>query len=56
MDYYLNQNYPNPFNSRTIISYQIKERSYVKLSVYDIKGELLITLINKEQDAGYYET
>ncbi|OGU77263.1 MAG: hypothetical protein A2V93_10410 [Ignavibacteria bacterium RBG_16_34_14] len=54
-DYILYQNYPNPFNPSTIISYEIKEHSYVKLMVYDIKGELIEVLVNKEQDAGYYE-
>ena len=54
-DYILYQNFPNPFNPSTIIGYEIKERGYVKLMVYDIKGELIYVLINKEQDAGYYE-
>ncbi|MDP2364304.1 MAG: hypothetical protein Q8M94_11130, partial [Ignavibacteria bacterium] len=54
-DYILYQNYPNPFNPSTRISYEIKERAYVKLMVYDIKGELVTVLVNKEQTAGYYE-
>ena len=54
-DYILYQNYPNPFNPSTIISYEIKERAYVKLMVYDIKGELISVMVNKEQNAGYYE-
>jgi hypothetical protein len=54
-DYILYQNYPNPFNPSTKISYEIKDHSYVKLMVYDIKGELISVLVNKEQDAGYYE-
>ena len=54
-DYILYQNYPNPFNPSTTIGYGIKERSYVKLMVYDIKGELISVLVNKEQNAGYYE-
>ena len=48
-DYILFQNYPNPFNPNTMISYSIKERSHVKLMVYDIKGELITVLVNKEQ-------
>jgi hypothetical protein len=55
-DYILYQNYPNPFNPSTTISYELKERAYVKLMVYDIKGELITVLVNKEQQAGYYET
>ncbi len=54
-DYILYQNYPNPFNPSTKIGYEIKEHSYVKLIVYDIKGELIEVLVNKEQNGGYYE-
>lgn len=54
-DYQLYQNFPNPFNPSTTISYWLKERGYVKLYVYDIKGELVSVLVNKEQDAGFYQ-
>ncbi|MBK7378525.1 MAG: right-handed parallel beta-helix repeat-containing protein [Ignavibacteriales bacterium] len=54
-DYRLYQNYPNPFNPSTKISYRLKERGYVKLYVYDIKGELVSTLVNQTQEAGFYE-
>ena len=54
-NYKLFQNYPNPFNPTTRIAYRLKERGYVKLYVYDIKGELVETLVNKIQDRGYYE-
>ena len=53
--YFLYQNYPNPFNPSTTIGYKLKERGYVKLMVYDIKGELVSILVNQEQEAGYYE-
>ncbi|MFC2103361.1 hypothetical protein ACFLSS_02915 [Bacteroidota bacterium] len=55
-DYILYQNYPNPFNPSTKIGYRLKERGYVKLMVYDIKGELIGVLVNEVKDAGYYET
>jgi hypothetical protein len=54
-DYRLYQNYPNPFNPSTKIGYRLKERGYVKLMVYDIKGELIEVLVNKVQEAGYHE-
>jgi hypothetical protein len=53
--YQLYQNYPNPFNPSTTIGYKLKERGYVKLYVYDIKGELVSVLVNQVQEAGYYE-
>jgi hypothetical protein len=54
-DYRLYQNFPNPFNPSTTISYRLKERGYVKLYVYDIKGELVSVLVNQTQDAGFYK-
>jgi hypothetical protein len=54
-NYILYQNYPNPFNPSTRIGYKLKERGYVKLYVYDIKGELVSVLLNQTQEAGYYE-
>jgi hypothetical protein len=54
-DYRLFQNYPNPFNPSTKIGYRLKERGYVKMYVYDIKGELVSILVNGEQESGYYE-
>ena len=46
--------YPNPFNPITNICYQIKEQSFVKLTIYDINGRLVETLVNEQKDAGYY--
>jgi hypothetical protein len=54
-NYILYQNYPNPFNPSTKIGYKLKERGYVKLYIYDIKGELISVLVNQTQEAGYYE-
>lgn len=49
------QNYPNPYNPVTTIPFKIKERGYVKVMVYDIKGEILTTLVNETKETGYYE-
>ena len=54
-NYILYQNFPNPFNPSTTISYKLKERAYVKLYVYDVKGELMEVLVNQYQEAGYYQ-
>ena len=48
-------NYPNPFNPSTVIPYRLKEGGYVKLYVYDVKGELVRILVNDWQERGYYE-
>jgi hypothetical protein len=53
--YSLEQNYPNPFNPSTTIKYSIKEDGFVKLSVFNLLGEEVTTLVNNEQKAGRYE-
>jgi len=54
--YGLNQNYPNPFNPVTNISYLIPRSSKVSLKVYDIKGQLISTLFEGNQNVGIYLT
>ncbi|MDO9578416.1 MAG: C25 family cysteine peptidase [Candidatus Cloacimonadales bacterium] len=50
----LENNYPNPFNIETIIEYQISDANIANLQIYNIKGQLVKTLINKKHDAGKY--
>jgi len=54
IDFKLNQNYPNPFNPSTIINYQLAQNSTVDLSIFNMIGEKVITLVAKEQSAGNY--
>jgi hypothetical protein len=49
----LSQAFPNPFNPTTIINYEINKKSHVQLSIYDVLGREIKTLINKNQGAGY---
>jgi len=53
--YSLQQNYPNPFNPHTVIKYGLPKPGSVKLIVYNILGEEISVLVNKEQNAGYYK-
>ncbi len=53
-EYLLSQNFPNPFNPVTTINYQIPNSGQVELKVFDILGNLVSTLVNQKQDAGFY--
>jgi photosystem II stability/assembly factor-like uncharacterized protein len=53
-DYRLLQNYPNPFNPSTNIQFNIPEFSFVTLSVYDLLGNLISTLVSDNLTAGNY--
>jgi hypothetical protein len=48
------QNYPNPFNPTTTIKYSIDKPGNVRLSVYDITGSKVATIVNENKLAGNY--
>lgn len=50
----LNQNYPNPFNPETDISYSIPVEGKVALSIYNVRGQKVTTLVELNQTAGHY--
>jgi hypothetical protein len=51
--YVLHQNYPNPFNPVTSFRYDLPENTLVNITIYDMMGRLVKTLINGSQAAGY---
>ena len=52
--YVLSNNYPNPFNPTTTFQYELPKESNVVLSVFDMSGRLVETIVNQTQAAGYY--
>jgi photosystem II stability/assembly factor-like uncharacterized protein len=54
-EYILEQNYPNPFNPATKIKYALPVASSVRLRIYNVIGQLVKTLVDGSQEAGYQE-
>ncbi|NUO80118.1 T9SS type A sorting domain-containing protein [candidate division KSB1 bacterium] len=48
----LSQNYPNPFNPETTIKYQVANKSHVRIEVYNVMGQLLARLVDRQQVQG----
>ena len=53
MDYSLKQNYPNPFNPITTLRYDLPQDGLVNITIYDMMGRKVKTLVNDSQTAGY---
>ncbi len=53
-EFRLYQNYPNPFNPSTNIDFELSTQSKVKLSIYNIRGELITTLLNEKLSPDNY--
>ncbi|MCH7972961.1 MAG: T9SS type A sorting domain-containing protein [Bacteroidetes bacterium] len=53
-EYFLSQNYPNPFNPETTIRFTISEASFVILKIYNMLGQDVKTMVNRQKNAGTY--
>jgi hypothetical protein len=51
----LNQNYPNPFNPSTKISFDLEKSGYTNLTIYNVLGEKVATLLSQEMSVGHHE-
>ena len=51
--YALHQNFPNPFNPITTLRYDLPENSLVNITIYDLLGREIRTLVSTTQDAGF---
>jgi hypothetical protein len=52
-EFALYNNYPNPFNPTTVLDYDIPENSFVNITIYDMTGRMVKTLVNSNQSAGF---
>ena len=53
-DFQLSQNYPNPFNPSTNIEYSLPKDCHVNLTIYNIIGQKIITLVDENKNIGNY--
>ena len=56
LKYNLSQNLPNPARNKTTISYSIKKAGHVNISVYNMIGQKVMTVVNEDKKAGIYKT
>lgn len=54
LSFTLSQNYPNPFNAETMIRFAIPIFSHINLSVYNIAGQLVTTLVDEQLNVGFH--
>ncbi len=53
--FFLDQNYPNPFNSETTIEYQLPTALRVTLSIYNVQGQEIATILDEKKEPGFHQ-
>ena len=53
LNFGLKSAYPNPFNPVTHLSYDLPQNEMVNITIYDMMGRVIKTLVNSSQNAGY---
>jgi len=53
-DFFLSDNFPNPFNSETVISFGLTQGREVRLDIFNMLGQNVKTLVNRQMPAGYH--
>ena len=51
----LGNNYPNPFNHRSVINYSVRQKQQLKLTIYDVLGKEVTTLVDEVKEPGNYQ-
>jgi len=51
---FLGQNFPNPFTSETTIPYELKEASHIKISIFNLLGQEVCTIVDNQRSPGKY--
>jgi hypothetical protein len=54
-DFALYQNYPNPFNPNTTIKYAVPSKSLVNITIFDLTGQKVMTLVNEIKEPGTFD-
>ncbi len=54
-EFFLQQNFPNPFNPTTTIRYALPEQSAITLTIFDVQGRIIKTIIPEAHSPGWYE-
>jgi len=50
----LGQNHPNPFNPNTAIRYDVAQAGHVRLTIYNVRGQVVRSLVNEPRSRGRY--